>query len=146
MPSVLANSITNWNVSILCCCCRQVASVMFDSVRPHGLQPTRLLRPWDFPGNNTGVGCHCLLPSYVPGICFISENVHHLSDIWVYLSVGYKPGKGGVCLVFFFQFFFFCHTVCGILDSQPGTEPVPSTLEAWSPNHWTAREVPGVSL
>ena len=27
----------------------------------HGLQPTRLLRPWDFPGKSTGVGCHCLL-------------------------------------------------------------------------------------
>ena len=27
--------------------------------RPHGLQPTRLLRPWDFPGKSTGVGCHC---------------------------------------------------------------------------------------
>ena len=33
---------------------------MSDSVRPHGLQPTRLLRPWDFQGKNTGVGCHCL--------------------------------------------------------------------------------------
>ena len=32
-----------------------------DSVRPHGLQPTRLLRPWDSPGKNTGVGCHFLL-------------------------------------------------------------------------------------
>ena len=61
MPSVLANSITNWNVSILCCCCRQVASVMFDSVRPHRWQPTRLPRPWDSPGKNTGVGCHFLL-------------------------------------------------------------------------------------
>ena len=27
----------------------------------HGLQPTRLFRPWDFPGKSTGVGCHCLL-------------------------------------------------------------------------------------
>ena len=27
----------------------------------HGLQPSRLLRPWDFPGKSTGVGCHCLL-------------------------------------------------------------------------------------
>ena len=27
----------------------------------HGLQPTRLLCPWDFPGESTGVGCHCLL-------------------------------------------------------------------------------------
>ena len=32
-----------------------------DSVRPHGLQPTRLLHPWDFPGKNTGVSCHFLL-------------------------------------------------------------------------------------
>ena len=29
--------------------------------RPHGVQPTRLLHPWDFPGESTGVGCHCLL-------------------------------------------------------------------------------------
>ena len=29
--------------------------------RPHGLQPTRLLHPWDCPGKSTGVGCHCLL-------------------------------------------------------------------------------------
>ena len=36
-------------------------SVVSDSSRPHGLQPTRLLRPWDFPGKSTGVGCHCLL-------------------------------------------------------------------------------------
>ena len=36
-------------------------SVVSDSWRPHGLQPTRLLCPWDFPGNSTGVGCHCLL-------------------------------------------------------------------------------------
>ena len=27
----------------------------------HGLQLTRLLHPWDFPGKSTGVGCHCLL-------------------------------------------------------------------------------------
>ena len=36
-------------------------SVVSDSVRPHGLQPTRLLRPWDLAGKSTGVGCHCLL-------------------------------------------------------------------------------------
>ena len=32
--------------------------------RPHGLQPTRLLCPWDFPGKSTGVGCHCLLRQF----------------------------------------------------------------------------------
>ena len=31
---------------------------MSDSVRPHRWQPTRLPRPWDSPGKNTGVGCH----------------------------------------------------------------------------------------
>ena len=36
-------------------------SVVFNSLRPHGPQPTRLLHPWDFPGKRTKVGCHCLL-------------------------------------------------------------------------------------
>ena len=36
-------------------------SVVSDPQRPHGLQPSMLLRPWDFPGKSTGVGCHCLL-------------------------------------------------------------------------------------
>ena len=34
---------------------------MSDSSRPYGLQPTRLLCPWDFPGKSTRVGCHHLL-------------------------------------------------------------------------------------
>ena len=36
-------------------------SVMSNSLRSHGLYPTRLLHPWDFPGKSTGVGCHCFL-------------------------------------------------------------------------------------
>ena len=36
-------------------------SVVSNPQWPHGLQPTRLLRPWDFPGKSTRVGCHCLL-------------------------------------------------------------------------------------
>ena len=36
-------------------------SVVSDSSQHHGLQPTRLLRPWDFPGKSTGVECHCRL-------------------------------------------------------------------------------------
>ena len=34
---------------------------MSDSVWPHRRQPTRLPRPWDSPGKNTGVGCHFFL-------------------------------------------------------------------------------------
>ena len=37
------------------------ASVVSNSVRPHRRQPTRLPRPRDSPGKNTGVGCHFLL-------------------------------------------------------------------------------------
>ena len=44
-----------------CCCCCLVTSVVSDSVQPHRRQPTRLPRPWDSPGKNTGVGCHFLL-------------------------------------------------------------------------------------
>ena len=42
-----------------CCCC--VMSVVSDSVQPHRQQLSRLPRPWDSPGKNTGVGCHFLL-------------------------------------------------------------------------------------
>ena len=38
-----------------------VTSIVSDSVRPHGRQPTWLPHPWDSPGKNTGLGCHFLL-------------------------------------------------------------------------------------
>ena len=37
---------------------------MSNSVRPQRWQPTRLPRPWDSPGKNTGVGCHFLLQNH----------------------------------------------------------------------------------
>ena len=40
---------------LLCC------SVMSNSLRPHGPQPTRFLYPWNFSGMDTGVGFHSLL-------------------------------------------------------------------------------------
>ena len=39
---------------VMCCCFCLVAKS--DSLQPRGLQPTRLLCPWDFPAKNTGVG------------------------------------------------------------------------------------------
>ena len=47
------------NPAAACRC--QVTSVVSDSVRLHRRQPTKLLRPWDSSGKNTGVGCHFLL-------------------------------------------------------------------------------------
>ena len=46
---------------ILCVKCVWSRSVVSDSLRPHGL-----LRPWDSPGKNTGVGCHFLLQGIFP--------------------------------------------------------------------------------
>ena len=48
----------HWGEKLGGCCCCEVASVVSDSVRPHRRQPTRLPRPWDSPGKNTGVSCH----------------------------------------------------------------------------------------
>ena len=58
---------------------------MSDSLRPHELQPSRLLRPWDFPGKNTGMGCHFLLQGIFPtqglnpGLLHCRQTLHHLS-------------------------------------------------------------------
>ena len=41
-------------------------SVVPDSLQPHGLQPTRPLCPWYFPGKDTGVVCHFLLQGIFP--------------------------------------------------------------------------------
>ena len=49
-----------------CCCCCYAAAVVSDSVRPHRRQPSRLPRPWDSPGKNTGVACHFLLQGFFP--------------------------------------------------------------------------------
>ena len=55
------------NIVNLCrvCVC-SVASVVSDSLRHYGLQPARLLCPWDSPGKNTRVGCHALLQGIFP--------------------------------------------------------------------------------
>ena len=43
------------------CFCYFVAKLYVILLRPQGLQLTRILCPWDFPGKNTGVCCHLLL-------------------------------------------------------------------------------------
>ena len=44
----------------------KVASVVSDSLQPYGLQPAKLLCPWDSSEKNTGVGCHALLQGVFP--------------------------------------------------------------------------------
>ena len=60
-------------------------SVVSDSWRPHGLYPTRLLRPWYFPGKSTRVGCHFLLQGIFwtqglnPDLPCLRQTLYHLS-------------------------------------------------------------------
>ena len=62
---------------------------MFDSVRPHRRQPTRLPHPWDTPGKNIGVGCHFLLQCMK--VESESEVAQLLSDPMDYSPPGFSP-------------------------------------------------------
>ena len=60
-------------------------TVLPSSLQPHGLQPTRLLCPWDFPGKDTGVGCHFifqgifLIQGSNPGFLHCRQSLYRLS-------------------------------------------------------------------
>ena len=63
----------------------------------HGLQPARLLHPWDFPGRSTGVGCHCLFQWILP-----TQNLTHTCYIAGGLFSTVLPRKPSLaeCIVF----------------------------------------------
>ena len=65
VPGILQARTLEWVVISFSSTCKWKVKVKLLSrvwlLAPHGLQPTRLLHPWDFPGKHTGVGCHCLL-------------------------------------------------------------------------------------
>ena len=63
--------------------------------------------------------------------CFLSVLflIQSLLDSW-YLYLGF--------------YLFIGHKACEILFPQPGAKPVPVTLEAWSLNNWTTRQVPAL--
>ena len=74
---------------------------MSDSSRPHGLQPTRLLRPWYFPGKSPGVGCHCLLRAAVltpgqmsPGTVTYKETIRDHKELHA-CAIGINYGPQG---------------------------------------------------
>ena len=61
VPGILQARTLEWGAIAFSDSWKWSCSVVSDSQRPHGLQPTRLLHPWDSPGKSAGVGCHCLL-------------------------------------------------------------------------------------
>ena len=75
-------------------------SVVSNSFCPHGLQPTRLLCPWNSPGKNTEMGCHSLLQGIFltqglnPGLLYCRQILYHLShqgssSIWLPIFKNY---------------------------------------------------------
>ena len=103
-----------------------LCSFVSDSLRPHGLNPTRLLCPWDSPGKNTEEGCH----SYLQGIFLTQRLSLHCRQTLSCLS--HQPPS---------EFLVWLHCVkCGSLLPSPGTKPVPLAVEVQSLTHWITRE------
>ena len=74
-----------------------VCSVVSDSLPPHGMEPARLLGPWDFPGKNTGVGCHFLLQWI-----FLTQGLNAVSCVsctgrWILYCCGHLEKKSILC-------------------------------------------------
>ena len=135
-----------YNLMLLLQLSRSVAS---DSVQPHRRQSTRLRRPWDSPGKNTGVGCHFLLQ------CM---KVKSESDVWLFetpWTAAYQapPSMGfsrqeyssGVPMPSPYNLIVdtklrditatakslqSCPTLCDPIDSSPSGSPVPGILQA----------------
>ena len=102
-------------------------SVMPDSLRPHELQPTKLLCPWDFPGKDTGVGCHFLIQGIFP-TQRSNPGLLHCRQILYRLSYKGSP--------------IFAAPHMWDLVPKPGIEPETPALEGHNLNHWTTRDIP----
>ena len=111
----------------------KVASFVSDSVWPHRRQPTRLPRPWDSPGKNTGVGCHFLLQcmkvksesEVAQSFCIFGRNT-----IGCILCLSQSSGSGGT------PWFFVCLFVSGMWDLSSSTSnqtqtPCVGSSESW---------------
>ena len=96
-----------------------IHSVMSNSLRLHGLQPTRLLCPWDFPGKSTRVGCHRFSATWDErvNIIFHRHYVRFLSGIWIHIKLVCNKIKVGYECVWCLQ----VQTV----SSSKGETPVP---------------------
>ena len=107
-----------------------VAELCSTLLHPCGLSPTRLLCPWDFPGKNTGVGCHFLLQGIFPtqglnlrllhwhaGALLLSSQ----GSLWELLETNKSQGNLKT-------------SGPQTAGGQPWTEA--RTLFAWSGKHW----------
>ena len=75
------------------CCCLVSFKLCPILLQPHGLQPPRLLCPWNCPGKNTEVGCHALLQEIFP--------TQRSNPCLLHWQAGYSPlgHQGSPCTV-----------------------------------------------
>ena len=93
-----------------------VCSVVSGSLKLHGLQPARLLCPWDFPGKNTGVGCRILLQGIFPTL---GSNLRPLSPALAGFPLSHLGSPFYSCSVAQL-----CPTLCDSMNSSTPGFPV----------------------
>ena len=76
---------------MVCLCTKSLQSC--PTLRPFGLQPARLLCPWDFPGKRTGVDCHAFLQGNLPDPAFHPHLLHILYQQAGSLPPGFPGGS-----------------------------------------------------
>ena len=127
---------------MMCLCPCSVAS---DSLWPCGLQPIRLLCPWNSPGKNTAMGCHFLLQGVFPTQ---DSNLHllhwqvnslplmpcgislgtiyiHICVCWLLVASDKLWHLDSLVVVHRLSY----SVACGILVSEPGIEPTFPALQ-----------------
>ena len=111
LKKIVAISHDVWDLSSLKC---KLLSRVSNSLRPHGILQSMEYRPWNSPGQNTGVGSLSLLQG-------------------IFLTQGWNPGLPH-CGRILYQ-------VSYLSSPTRKSNPHPPTVEAQSLNCWTPREV-----
>ena len=110
-----------------CCCCCLIASVVTNSVRPYGLQPSRLLCPWDSLGKSTRVSCHDLLQGIFPTQGSNPGLLHCRQSLYRGISREAQQNAAAAAAAKSLQS---CQTLCDPMDSSPPGSSVHGILQS----------------
>ena len=127
---------------------------MSDSLRPHGLQPTKLLWQWDFWGKKTALFTS---PGDLPDLGFLRQEdcciLFSKGSSWPRIEPGSpslqvyslpsEPPEKPICTLRGTYFLWTCCKASRILIPWLGVELMLLAFKVQSLNHWTTRDVPG---